>query len=86
MAADDRLTERTGPEDELARRLRDAYRRVAAARLSPEERERVARRFVVICELSKRDVEHAGARLDAFLADLEEHSDTPRRRNNAECD
>ncbi|WP_424535926.1 hypothetical protein ACOZ38_38840 [Sphaerisporangium viridialbum] len=86
MAADDRLTDPASPEYELARRLRDAYRRVTAARLPPEEKERFARRFVAICDLAKRDVDHAGARLDAFLADLEEGSDTPRRRNIAECD
>ncbi|GAA3839965.1 hypothetical protein GCM10022226_72930 [Sphaerisporangium flaviroseum] len=86
MAADDRLTPAPSPEDELARRLRDAYRRVAAARMSPAERERFARRFVVICDLAKRDVDHACTRLDAFLADLSAEFDTPRRRNNAECD
>ncbi|MFG1878452.1 hypothetical protein ACGFIV_26765 [Sphaerisporangium sp. NPDC049003] len=86
MAADDRLTDPASPEHELARRLRDAYRRVTAARLSPDEKERFARRFVAICDLAKRDVDHADTRLDAFLADLEEDSDTPRRRNIAECD
>ncbi|WP_248958167.1 hypothetical protein [Sphaerisporangium perillae] len=86
MAADDRLTDPATPEDELARRLRDVYRRVAAASMSPEEKERTARRFVAICDLAKRDVDHACSRLDAFLADLEAESDTPRERNIAECD
>ncbi|MFC4533636.1 hypothetical protein [Sphaerisporangium dianthi] len=86
MAADDRLTDTAGSEDELARRLRDVYRRVAAARMSPEEKERASRRFVAICDIAKRDVDHARARLDAFLADLEAESDTPGRGNIAECD
>jgi hypothetical protein len=86
MAADDRLSDSASTEDVLARRLRDAYRRVAAAHLSPDEKERVARRFVAICDLAKRDLDHACARLDAFLADLEGDRDTPRRRNIAECD
>ncbi|GGK70081.1 hypothetical protein Sme01_28020 [Sphaerisporangium melleum] len=86
MAADDRLTDTAGSGDELARRLRDVYRRVAAARLSPEEKERFTRRFVVICDLAKHDLDHARVRLDAFLADLEAEIDTPGRRNIAECD
>ncbi|MCW2878763.1 MAG: hypothetical protein JWQ95_2863 [Sphaerisporangium sp.] len=79
MAADDRLTDSASPEEELARRLRVAYRRVAALRLPPEEKERFARRFVVICDLAKRNLDLARARLDAFLADLDGDSDTPRR-------
>ncbi|RCG32203.1 hypothetical protein DQ384_06775 [Sphaerisporangium album] len=70
----------------MARRLRDAYRRVAAARLPPDEKQRVARRFVAICDLAKRDLDHAGARLDDFLAALEAGSDTPGSRNIAGCD
>ncbi|MFC6087432.1 SCO5555 family protein [Sphaerisporangium aureirubrum] len=79
MAADDRLTPPASPEEELARRLRDAHRRVLAVRLPPAEKERFARRFVAICEIAKRNVGHAGVRLDAFLADLDGLSDTPRR-------
>ncbi|MDH2427612.1 hypothetical protein [Sphaerisporangium sp. TRM90804] len=86
MAADDGLTEPAGPEGELARRLRDAYRRVAAAPLAPGDRERYARRFVVICDLAKRDVGHAAVRLDAFLTDLDADSDAKSRRNIAQCD
>jgi hypothetical protein len=79
MAADDCLTRPAGPEEEMARRLREAHRRVLAVRLPPDEKERYSRRFVAICEIAKRDLEHAGARLDAFLADLDGLSDTPRR-------
>ncbi|MEU9884875.1 hypothetical protein [Sphaerisporangium sp. NPDC051011] len=101
MAADDRLTDAATPgtagphtrasqaesrEDMLARRLRDAYRRVAAARLPPDEKQRIARRFVAICDLAKRDVDHACTRLDDFLAALEAESDTPSSRNIAGCD
>lgn len=78
MAADDRLT-LEGPEEDLARRLREAHRRVSAVRLPPAEKERFARRFVAICEVAKRDLEHAKARLETFLADLDGLSDTPRR-------
>ncbi|WP_214409598.1 hypothetical protein [Sphaerisporangium fuscum] len=86
MAADDGLTGPTSPEEELARRLRDTYRRIAAARLSPEDKERVTRRFVAICDLAKRDLDHACSRLDAFLADLGDDFDTPSRRDIAEGD
>ncbi|MEO3808554.1 hypothetical protein ABGB17_06100 [Sphaerisporangium sp. B11E5] len=79
MAADDRLTRPASPEEELARRLRDAHRRVTAMPLPAAEKERFARRFVAICEVAKRDLDHARARLDAFMADLDGHSDTPRR-------
>ncbi|MFF0326007.1 hypothetical protein ACFYTU_35145 [Nonomuraea angiospora] len=72
MAADDRLE-----DDELARRLREAHRRVRM--LPATEKERLARRYLAICDLAKRDPERAAARLDAFLAAL----DTPRSEENA---
>ncbi|MFG1704655.1 hypothetical protein ACFLIM_15830 [Nonomuraea sp. M3C6] len=71
MAADDRLE-----DDELARRLREAHRRV---RLLPAaDKERAARRYLTICDLAKRDPERAATRLDAFLASLDGALDTPR--------
>ncbi|GGS58812.1 hypothetical protein GCM10010156_16850 [Planobispora rosea] len=71
MAADDRLTRSEDPEDELARRLREAHRRVRALPAPAETRQRLARRLLVICDLSKRDVEHAAARLESFLIQLD---------------
>jgi hypothetical protein len=87
MAADDRLE-----DDELARRLREAHRRVRALLAAPlpasvpawtpEEKERLARRYVAICDLAKRDPERAALRLDAFLASLDVDFDTPRAPEN----
>ncbi|MEQ4719132.1 MULTISPECIES: hypothetical protein [unclassified Nonomuraea] len=71
MAADDRLE-----DDELARRLREAHRRVRM--LPATEKARLGRRYLAICDLAKRDPERAAARLDAFLAAL----DTPRSGEN----
>ncbi|MGI5287397.1 hypothetical protein ACQEVF_29240 [Nonomuraea polychroma] len=71
MAADDRLE-----DDELARRLREAHRRVRM--LPASEKERLARRYLAICDLAKRDPERASARLEAFLSML----DTPRNDEN----
>jgi hypothetical protein len=72
MAADDRLE-----DDELARRLREAHRRVRM--LPAPGRERLARRYLSICDQAKRDPERAAARLETFLAALEDDaSDTPR--------
>ncbi|WP_176955475.1 hypothetical protein [Sinosporangium album] len=87
MAADDRLRTSTAPRglseapgpDELARRLRDAHRRVRALALPPVDKERIARRFVAICDLAKRDLGHAAARLDLLLADLAAASAVPSR-------
>ncbi|MGR6915034.1 hypothetical protein ACU635_12380 [[Actinomadura] parvosata] len=95
MAADDRLE-----DDELARRLRDAHRRVRM--LPAADKERHARRYLSICDLAKRDPERAAARLDAFLTALDEppheppHGsvpeatpeppDTPRERKNTPGD
>ncbi|MCA2222886.1 hypothetical protein [Nonomuraea aurantiaca] len=75
MAADDRLE-----DDELARRLREAHRRVRM--LPGAEKERLGRRYVAICDLAKRDPERAAARLDAFLAALDSDFDTPRAPEN----
>ncbi|GAA4979580.1 hypothetical protein HD597_011992 [Nonomuraea thailandensis] len=79
MAADDRLE-----DDELARRLRDAHRRVRM--LPAADKERSARRYLAICDLAKRDPERAAARLEAFLAALDEllpgALDTPREGEN----
>ncbi|MEU6711826.1 hypothetical protein ACFOY2_11795 [Nonomuraea purpurea] len=71
MAADDRLE-----DDELARRLREAHRRVRM--LPVTEKERAARRYLAICDLAKRDPERAAVRLEAFFAAL----DTPREGEN----
>ncbi|MEV0586270.1 hypothetical protein [Nonomuraea sp. NPDC050310] len=68
MAADDRLE-----DDSLARRLREAHRRV---RLLPPG---MQRRFITICDLAKHDPARASARLDAFLAEVD---DTPRAQEN----
>ncbi|MET9339515.1 MULTISPECIES: SCO5555 family protein [unclassified Nonomuraea] len=79
MAADDRLE-----DDELARRLREAHRRV---RLLPTaHRERFARRYLAICDLAKRDPERAATRLATFLAELNSESDTPGAQKNASGD
>ena len=75
MAADDRLE-----DDSLARRLREAHRRVRM--LPAAEKERLARRYVAICDLAKRDPERAAVRLEAFLAALDIDFDTPRAPEN----
>ncbi|MEV0996319.1 hypothetical protein [Nonomuraea sp. NPDC050202] len=79
MAADDRLE-----DDELARRLRDAHRRVRM--LPAADKERSARRYLAICDLAKRDPERAAARLEVFLTALDEllpgPLDTPRDGEN----
>ncbi|MEU7892542.1 hypothetical protein AB0B45_06710 [Nonomuraea sp. NPDC049152] len=79
MAADDRLE-----DDELARRLREAHRRVRM--LPAADRERFARRYLAICDLAKRDPGRAAARMEAFLADLNSDSDTPGAQKNAPGD
>ncbi|GAA2363674.1 SCO5555 family protein [Nonomuraea africana] len=70
MAADDRLE-----DDHLARRLREAHRRVRM--LPAADRERFSRRYLAICDLAKRDPDRAATRLEAFLTDLTCDSDTP---------
>jgi hypothetical protein len=90
MAADDRLNHFResfpGLDGLLARRLRDAHRRVRALGLPDDERVRLAKRLLVICDVAKRDIYHANARLEAFLIELEAYSDTPSRRNMASGD
>ncbi|MBX6383061.1 MAG: hypothetical protein IRZ07_08805 [Microbispora sp.] len=81
MAADHRLSEPQTPDELLARRLRDAHRRVRALALPQEEQARLARRLLAICDVAKRDIAHAAARLDAFIAYLDGTSDTPSKRN-----
>ena len=56
---------------ELARRLRDAHRRVASLDGTDDEKARWARRLIALTDASKRDVARASARLDRLLADLE---------------
>lgn len=56
---------------ELARRLRDAHRRVASLEGTDDEKARVARRLIALTDASKRDVARASARLDLLLADLD---------------
>ncbi|GII92666.1 hypothetical protein [Sinosporangium siamense] len=74
MAADDRLIRSATPTgtapDELARRLRDAHRRVRALDAPREDKERFFRRFLAICDLAKRDLNHAAGRLDLLLAEI----------------
>jgi hypothetical protein len=81
MAADDRLNEPANPPDLLARRLRDTQRRLRSLAAPEEERLRLAKRLLAICDAAKRDIHHATARLETFLADLDRRSDTPTRRN-----
>ena len=56
---------------ELARRLRDAHRRVASLDVDEDEKRRVATRLIALTDASKRDVARASARLDLLLADLD---------------
>jgi hypothetical protein len=64
--------------------LRDAHRRVRALGAPQEERKRMTRRLLSICDLSKRDLQHAAARLSHFLEDLARlESDTPSGQNIA---
>jgi len=84
MAADDRLTR---SEDELAWRLREAHRRVRSLPVPAEERKRLARRLLSICDMAKHDLEHAAGRLDLFLLSIDVVvSDTPSTGNIAEGD
>ena len=56
---------------ELARRLRDAHRRVASLDVDEDEKRRVATRLIALTDASKRDVGRASVRLDLLLADLD---------------
>lgn len=86
MAADDRLNELQAQDDILARRLRDAFRRVGTLAIPEDERSRLVRRLLAICDVAKRDISHAATRLDAFIAYLDGPPDTPTRRNMAPGD
>jgi len=58
-------------EAQLAVRLRDAHRRVAALDVPDDQKARVARRLIALTDASKRDLVRASARLDRLLADLD---------------
>ncbi len=51
-----------------------------------EERIRLVKRLLVICDVAKRDIYHANERLVAFLSELDGYSDTPSERNMASGD
>jgi len=57
----------------LARRLRDAHRRVAGR--PAIGRQRLTRQLLVITDLAKRDPRLALRRLEVFLADLDRDPD-----------
>jgi hypothetical protein len=59
------------PHAELAVRLRDAHRRIAALDAPPEVKQRTARRLIALTDTSKHDAARASSRLDALLADLD---------------
>ena len=56
---------------ELARRLRDAHRRVARLEVDEDEKAGWARRLVALSDAAKHDLARASARLDLLLADLD---------------
>ena len=56
---------------ELATRLRDAHRQLAALDLPEREKARVARRLIALSDVAKTDIPRAAARLDRVLADLD---------------
>ena len=56
---------------ELAKRLRDAHRRVASMDAPEDQKGRLTRRLIALTDASKRDAGRASARLDALLADLD---------------
>ncbi|HEU5158288.1 MAG TPA: hypothetical protein VFU43_14930 [Streptosporangiaceae bacterium] len=58
----------------LARRLRDAHRRVAG--LPAVRRQRLTRQLLLITDLAKRDPRLALRRLEVFLADLDADPDS----------
>jgi len=55
----------------LAKRLRDAHRRVASMDAPEDQRARLTRRLIALTDASKRDAGRASARLDALVADLD---------------
>ena len=56
---------------DLAMRLRDAHRRVAALDAPDDQKARVARRLIALTDASKHDLARASGRLDRLLADLD---------------
>ena len=56
---------------ELARRLRDAHRRVAWLPVDRDEKACTAACLIALTDVSKHDVSRASARLDLLLADLD---------------
>jgi len=55
--------------------------------LPAADKERVARRYLSICDQAKRDPKRAAARLETFLATLQDGvSDTPREGLNTPGD
>ena len=56
---------------ELARRLKEAHRRVASLPVDDDEKRRVATRLIALMDAAKRDLPRASARLDLLLADLD---------------
>lgn len=67
MAAEDGLSDWL-PYGVVARRLRDAHRRVAA--LPPDVRPEATHRLIKITDLAKRDLARAAEKLDAFMVEL----------------
>jgi hypothetical protein len=57
---------------ELADRLRDAHRRIAALDLPEDEKISAARRLIALSDTAKSDLGSASRRLDRLLADLDE--------------
>lgn len=72
MAAHDGLSD-WGRYGEVARRLRDAHRRVAA--LPDERRPEATHRLIKITEMAKRDLNRAEERLTAFWDELNATND-----------
>ena len=64
---------RPDPDDhvQLAERLRVAHAMVAALDVPADEKASITRRLLAINAASKRSVNRASKRLDAFLEDLE---------------
>ena len=60
-----------GLADDLARRLREAHRRVATLDADDETKQRVVRRLIAVTDASKHDLARASRRLEDLLADLD---------------
>ncbi len=56
---------------QLAVRVRDAHRLVAALDLPPDEKACTAGRLIALTDASKHDLAGASARLDLLLVDLD---------------